>query len=98
MTKLEFLPEPYMILRLENFSLIYATCFCIEFNQALLMPYERFVMLLESRSRTHHSHMHYSYTGSRRNNMPFYQDPPKKIFYPYTRSKHKNIPYRIYLK
>ena len=28
--------------------------FCIEFSQALLMPYERFVMLLKSRSHTHH--------------------------------------------
>ena len=26
------------------------------------MPYERFVILLKSRSRTHHPHMHYSYT------------------------------------
>jgi hypothetical protein len=46
------------------------------------MPYERFVMLFKSISRTHHSHMHYSYTGSRCNNMPFYQDPPKKYFIP----------------
>jgi hypothetical protein len=29
------------------------------------MPYERFVMLLKSRSRRHHPHMHYSYTRGR---------------------------------
>jgi hypothetical protein len=78
MTKLEFLLEPFMIFRLEKLSLI---CYlhCIEFTQALLMPYERFVMLLKSRSCTHHPHMYYSYTGSRRKNMPFYLDPPKNI-------------------
>jgi hypothetical protein len=27
------------------------------------MPYERFLMLLKSRSRTYHPYMHYSYTG-----------------------------------
>jgi hypothetical protein len=79
MTKLEFLPEPYMILRLGNFSLIYVACFYIEFSQALLMPYERFVMLLKSRSRKHHPHMHYFYTRSRRKNMPFHLDPPKNV-------------------
>ena len=36
-------------------------------------------MLLKSRSRTHHPHMHYSYTGGRRNNMPFHLDPPKNV-------------------
>jgi hypothetical protein len=55
------------------------------------MPYERFVMLLKSRSRTHHPHMHYSYTGSRRNNMPFHLDSLKKIFYSYTGSEHQKI-------
>jgi hypothetical protein len=79
MTKLEFLTEPYMILRLENLSLIYDACFCIEFSQALLMPYERFVMLLKSRSRKHHPHMHYFYTGSWRKNTPFHLDPPKNV-------------------
>ena len=36
-------------------------------------------MLLKSRSRTHHPHMHYSYTGGRRNNMPFHLDPSKNV-------------------
>ena len=35
-------------------------------------------MLLKSRSRTHHPHMHY-YTRGRRNNMPFHLDPPKNV-------------------
>jgi hypothetical protein len=74
MTKLEFLPESYMMFRLAKLSLIHAACFCIEFSQALLMPYERFVMLLKSRS-----HINYSYTRSRRNNMLFHQDPLKNI-------------------
>jgi hypothetical protein len=81
-TKLEFLPEPYMILRLGNLPFMYAACFSIKFSQALLMPYERFVMLLKSRSRTHHLHMHYSYTGGRRKNMPFHLDPSKKCLAP----------------
>jgi hypothetical protein len=69
MTKLEFLPEPNMLIsRLGKLSLIYYLL-CIEFDQALLMPYERFIMLLKSRSRTRHPHVHYSYTGGRRKNM-----------------------------
>jgi hypothetical protein len=82
MTKFKFLPEPYMILRLGNFPLIYAACFCIEFSQALLMPYEMFVMLLKSRACTHHPHMHYSYTGVGAKNMPFHLVHPKKYFTP----------------
>ena len=78
MTKLEFLPEPYMIFRLGKLPHI-CCLLCIEFSQALLIPYERFVMLLKSRSRTHHPHMHYSYTGDRCNNMPFYLDLPKNV-------------------
>jgi hypothetical protein len=79
MTKLEFLPEPYMMFRLEKpFSHI-CCLLCIEFSQVLLMPYERFVMLLKLRSRTHHPHMHYSYTGSRRNNMSFHLDSLKNV-------------------
>ena len=35
-------------------------------------------MLLKSRSCTHHPHMHYSYTGGRRKNMP----STKKCFTP----------------
>jgi hypothetical protein len=98
MTKLEFLPEPYMILRLGNLPLIYAACFCIEFSQALLMPYERFVMLLKSRSRTHHPHMLYSYTRGRHRNMPFHLDPPKTCFTRTLGVNTKNIPYRIFSK
>ena len=47
--------------------------FCIEFSQTLLMPYERFVMLLKLRSHTHHLNMHYTYTGGRCKNhaIPF---------------------------
>ena len=78
MTKLEFLPEPYMIFRLGKLPLI-CCLYCIEFGQALLIPYERFVMLLKSRSCTHHLYMHYYYTGGRHNNMPFHLDPPKNI-------------------
>ena len=36
-------------------------------------------MLLKSRSRTHHPNMHYSYTGGRRNNMPFHLDPSNNV-------------------
>ena len=36
-------------------------------------------MLLKSRSRTHHPHMHYSYTKSRCKNMSFHLDPPKNV-------------------
>ena len=79
MTKLEFLLDPNMfIFRLGKLSLI-CYLFCIEFSQALLMPYERFVILLKSRSRTHHPHMHYSYTGGRRKNMPSIQIHPKNV-------------------
>jgi hypothetical protein len=43
------------------------------------MLYERFVMLLKSRSRAHHPHMHYSYTRGRHKNMPFHLDPLENI-------------------
>jgi hypothetical protein len=78
MTKLKFLAKPYMIFRLEKLSLI-CCLFCIEFSQALLIPYERFVILLKSRSHTHHPRMHYSYTGGRRKNIPFHLDLPKNV-------------------
>ena len=68
MTKLEFLLKPNMIFRLEELSHICCLLY-IEFSVALLMPYERFVILLKSRSRTHHPYMHYSYTSGRRKNM-----------------------------
>ena len=36
-------------------------------------------MLLKSISRTHHPHMHYSYTRGRHKNMPFHLDPLKNV-------------------
>ena len=42
-------------------------------------PYERFVMLLKSRSCIHHPNMHYSYTGGRHNDMSLHLDSPKYI-------------------
>jgi hypothetical protein len=78
MTKFEFLAKPNMIFRIGNLSLI-CCLLCIEFGQALLMPYERFVMLLKSRSRTYHPHMHYSYTGSGHTHLLFHLEPPENI-------------------
>jgi hypothetical protein len=66
---LKFLPQPYT--RLGKLPLIKYNLLCIEFSQILLIPYERFVMLLKSRSRTYHLYMHYSYTGSKHKNMLF---------------------------
>jgi hypothetical protein len=80
MTKLEFLSKPNMIFRIENLPHI-CCLLCIEFGQALLMPYERFVMLLKSRSRTHHPHMHYSYTGSSHTHLSFHLDPPENVLF-----------------
>ena len=65
MTNLKFLLEPYMKFRLGKTSTHICCLLCIEFSQALLMPYERFVILLKSRSRTHHPYMHCSYTRDR---------------------------------
>ena len=53
MTKLEFPPEPHKLFRLGKLSHIY----CLLFHWVLssfVDPYERFVMLLKLRSRTHH--------------------------------------------
>ena len=79
MTKLKFLLEPYMKFRLEKTSIHICCLFCIEFSQALLMPYERFVMLLKSRSRTHHPHVHYSQIGDRHKNMLSIQIHQKNV-------------------
>jgi hypothetical protein len=60
----EFPPEQYMLFRLGKLPL---KCY-LQLHWVLssfVDPYERFVMLLKSRSRTHHPHMHYSYTGGR---------------------------------
>jgi hypothetical protein len=78
-TKLEFLPEPYMMFRIGKPFTHICCLLCIEFSQVLLMPYERFIMLLKSRSHTHHPYMHYSYTRSRHNNMSFHLDSLKNI-------------------
>ena len=78
MTKLEFPPEPHMLFRLEKHLHI---C-CLLFHWVLssfVDSFERFVMLLKSRSRTHHPHMHYSYTRGRSKNMSFHLDPPKNV-------------------
>jgi hypothetical protein len=57
------------------------------------MPYERFVILLESRSRIHHPHMHYFYTRGRRRHA-FHLDPPKNILLLHWENT-KNILYRF---
>jgi hypothetical protein len=44
MTKLEFLPEPYMMFRLENFHSYMLLAFAL--SLVIPEPYERFVMLL----------------------------------------------------
>ena len=65
MTKLEFPPESYMFIQARKNSTYMLLAFALSVVK-LCEPYERFVMLLKSRSRTHHPHMHYSYTGRRR--------------------------------
>ena len=62
MTKLEFLLAPYRLFRLGKLPDICCLS-CIEFSEALLTLYDMFVMLLKSRSRTQHPHMHYSHIG-----------------------------------
>ena len=89
MTKLEFLPEPYMIFRIGKLSLIHVICFALSLS-SFIDPYERFVMLLKSRSRTHHPHMHYSYTGCRRKNMSIHLDPPKNVLLLHQEKPPKN--------
>ena len=81
MTKLEFPLKPYRLFRLGK--LPHICCLLLHWVlSSFVDPYERFVMLYKSRSRTHHPHMHYSYTGGRRKNTPFHLDPPKKCFTP----------------
>ena len=87
MTKLEFLLDHICYLGQESFD-IYAACFALSFVK-LCDPYERFVMLLKSRSCTHDPHMHYSYTGGRCKNMPSIQIHPK-CFTPTLRVNTKN--------
>ena len=66
MTKLKFLPMPY-IFRLRKPSTYMLLVYVLSFVN--VDPYEKSVKLLKSRSRTLHPHMHYSYTGGRRKNM-----------------------------
>jgi hypothetical protein len=57
MTEFEFLPQPYVNARLGKLH-IFSTCICIEFSQALLMPYESFVILLNQ------DHVHTTHIGT----------------------------------
>jgi hypothetical protein len=78
MTKLEFSPKPYMLFRLGK--LPYICCLLLYWVlSSFVDPYERFFMLLKSRSRTHHPHMHYSYTGDRCKTHAFYLDLSKNV-------------------
>ena len=60
-------------------------------------PYERFVMLLKSRSRTHHPHMHYSYTGVGATTC-FPSRSTQNCFTSTLGVNTKNMPYRISTK
>jgi hypothetical protein len=93
MTKLKFLPKPDLIYILDEQKplLIYAACFALSLVKLCCIPYERFVMLLKSRSHTHHPHMLYSYTGNRRNHSPFSTQIHLKIFFSYTWREHPKI-------
>ena len=68
MTKLEFLPESYILFRVGKLPHI---CFLLLHwvLSSFVDPYETFVMLLKSRSRTHHPEIFYSYAGSEHKNM-----------------------------
>ena len=72
----------------ENYHL-YAACLHWVLSN-FVDPYERFVMLLKSRSRTHHPNMHYSYSAGRHKNMPSIKIYPK-MFYSYTGGEPKNM-------
>jgi hypothetical protein len=95
MIKLKFLPQPYIIHRLGKTSTHICCLLYFELSHASLMPYERSVMLLKSRSRTHHPHMHYSYIRGRHKNMAFHLNPSKKYFTSTLGVNTKNIPHRI---
>ena len=68
MTKLEFPLEPYMLFRIEKTSTYMMLAFALSFVK-LCDPYERFVILLKSRSRTWDPKMFYSYTEGEHKNM-----------------------------
>jgi hypothetical protein len=68
MTKLKFLSEPYMLFRLEKtYTIMLLALYWVLLS--FIDPYERFVMLLKSKSRTQHPNMHY-YTGGSRKDTP----------------------------
>ena len=93
MIKLEFLPEPYMLFKLEK--LPHICCLLLHWVlSSFVRPYERFVMLLKSRSRTQHPNIHYSYTGGRRKNMPSSRST-QKCFAP--TGEHKNMLDRFFI-
>jgi hypothetical protein len=78
MTKLEFPPEPYMLFRLEKF--LHICCLLLHWVLSSFVDlYERFALLLKSRSRTLYPHMHCSYNRGRSKNMSFHLDPPKNV-------------------
>ena len=76
MTKLEFPPKPYMLFRQEK--LPHVCCLLLHWVlSSFVDPYERFVMLLKSRSRTHHRYLlllHWEYTKH-----VFHLDPQKNV-------------------
>ena len=76
MTKLEFPLEPYMLFRLGKPPHI--CCLLLHWVlSSFVDPYERFVMLLKSRSRTHHRYLlllHWEYAKH-----AFHLDSPKNV-------------------
>ena len=97
MTKLEFPQESYMLFRLEKPSHI--CCLLLQWVlSSFVDPYERFVMLLKSRSRTHHPHMHYSYIGGSRKNHATPSRFTQKCFTPTLGVNHNNMLDRISTK
>ena len=77
MTKLEFLPEPYMLFRLEKLPLL-----CCLFALSLVKlcwPLWEVCQALKFKITNTHPHMHYSYNRGRRKNMPFHLEHPKML-------------------
>jgi hypothetical protein len=99
MTKLKFLPKPDIIyiFRRGKPLLIYAACFALSLVKLCCISYERFVMLLKSRSRTHHPYIHNSYTGNRNNHSSFSTQIHLKMFSPTMERTPKNLTYRTTL-
>jgi hypothetical protein len=99
MTKLKFLRKPDIIyiFRWGKPLLIYAACFALSLVKLCCIPYERFVMLLKSRSRTHHPYIHNSYTRNRHNHSSFSTQIHLKMFSPTIERTPKNLTYRTAL-